>query len=48
MGKLSLEAKVGAFVVLSLLGLGVIAMTLEPMKFKRGTGHRGPPLQGNF
>jgi len=36
MGKLSLEAKVGAFVVLSLVGLGVIATTLEPMKFKRG------------
>ena len=36
MGKLSLEAKVGAFVVASLVGLGVIATTLEPMKFKRG------------
>ncbi len=36
MGKLSLEAKVGAFVVASLVGLGVIATTVEPMKFKRG------------
>ncbi|WP_456455846.1 MlaD family protein [Thermovibrio sp.] len=36
MGKLSLEAKVGAFVVASLAGLGLIATTLEPMKFKRG------------
>ncbi|MEO2082718.1 MAG: MlaD family protein [Desulfurobacteriaceae bacterium] len=29
------EAKVGLFVVLSLLGVGVIATTLEPLKFKR-------------
>ena len=36
MGKLSLEAKVGAFVVASLVGLGIIATTLEPMKFKKG------------
>ena len=35
MGKFSFEAKVGAFVVLSLVGLGVIATTLEPLKFKR-------------
>jgi len=36
MGKLSLEAKVGAFVVAGLVGLGIIATTLEPMKFQRG------------
>jgi len=36
MGKLSLEAKVGAFVFAGLVGLGVIATTIEPMKFKRG------------
>lgn len=36
MNKLSFEAKVGAFVVLSLLGLGIITTTLEPLKFKRG------------
>ncbi len=36
MGKLSLEAKVGAFVVAGLIGLGVIATTLEPLKFQRG------------
>ncbi|ADY73452.1 Mammalian cell entry related domain protein [Desulfurobacterium thermolithotrophum DSM 11699] len=38
--KLSLEAKVGAFVVLSFLGLGVIATTLEPLKFKRGISEK--------
>lgn len=36
MGKLSLEAKVGAFVVTGLVGLGIIATTLEPLKFQRG------------
>ncbi len=36
MGRLSLEAKVGLFVVAGLVGLGVIATTLEPMKFKKG------------
>ncbi|WP_457681326.1 MlaD family protein [Thermovibrio sp.] len=36
MGRLSLEAKVGAFVIAGLTGLGLIATTLEPMKFKRG------------
>jgi len=33
--KLTVEAKVGFFVVLALAGLGVIATTLEPLKFKR-------------
>ncbi len=36
MGRLSLEAKVGAFVVVGLIGLGVIATTIEPLKFQRG------------
>ncbi len=36
MGKLSLEAKVGAFVVAGLTGLGIIATTLQPLKFQRG------------
>jgi len=36
MGKLSLEAKVGALVVGGLAGLGVIATTLNPLQFKRG------------
>ncbi len=40
MGKLSVEAKVGAFVVLCFLGLGVIATTLEPLKFKGETKYR--------
>ncbi len=35
MKKLTLEAKVGLFVVLGFAGLGVIATTLEPLKFKR-------------
>jgi phospholipid/cholesterol/gamma-HCH transport system substrate-binding protein len=34
MGKLTLEAKVGALVILSFIGIGVIATTLEPLKFK--------------
>jgi len=34
MGRFTLEAKVGAFVVLSFIGIGVIATTLEPLKFK--------------
>ncbi|TCK05318.1 MlaD family protein [Phorcysia thermohydrogeniphila] len=34
MGKLTLEAKVGAFVILSFIGIGVIATTLEPLKFR--------------
>ncbi|ADU96978.1 Mammalian cell entry related domain protein [Thermovibrio ammonificans HB-1] len=36
MGKLSLEAKVGALVIAGLTGLGVIATTLNPLQFKRG------------
>ncbi|MEO2068420.1 MAG: MlaD family protein [Desulfurobacteriaceae bacterium] len=35
MGKLSLEAKVGAFVILSFLGLGVIVANLNPLKFQK-------------
>ena len=34
MGRLTLEAKVGAFVILGFIGIGVIATTLEPLKFK--------------
>jgi len=34
MGRFTLEAKVGAFVVLSFIGIGVIATTLEPLKFR--------------
>ncbi len=36
MGRLTLEAKVGAFVVAGLVGLGIIATTLEPLKFQKG------------
>ncbi len=40
MGKLSIEAKVGAFVVLCFAGLGIIATTLEPLKFKGETKYK--------
>jgi phospholipid/cholesterol/gamma-HCH transport system substrate-binding protein len=39
MGRLTLEAKVGAFVVAGLVGLGIIATTIEPLKFQRGKYH---------
>jgi phospholipid/cholesterol/gamma-HCH transport system substrate-binding protein len=35
MSRLTLEAKVGLFVVLAFAGLGVVATTLEPLKFKK-------------
>lgn len=35
-GKLTFEAKVGALVLASLVGLGIVATTIEPLKFHRG------------
>ena len=35
-GKLTFQAKVGALIFASLVGLGIIATTIEPLKFHRG------------
>ena len=40
MSRLSLEAKVGAFVVAGLVGLGLVATTVEPLKFRGGRAQK--------